>query len=164
MKQYTALEFFAGAITLILKVAYESDRGSEALSWMESGSPPQDTRMVKFDQRTRFYNFVHDVIIAVDESVKQGPSFVDGRPTLTATRRNEAYDVISRSKDEVFLTNLYDWYLSRGWQDRLLATDSPFIVTYLQRKSTTDIVHADLCGNIMAKRTNSTMRHDVNCS
>ena len=144
VKQYTALEFFAGAITLILKVAYESDRGSEALTWMESGSPPQDIRKAKFDQRTRYYNFVHDVIIAVDESVKQGPSFVDGRPTLTATRRNEAYDVISRSKDEVFLTNLYDWYLSRGWQDRLLATDSPFIVTYLQRKSTTDLTHADL--------------------
>lgn len=44
----------------------------------------------------------------------------------------------------MFLTNLYDWYLEQGWTDRLLQTDSAFVVTYLQRKSADDIAHADL--------------------
>jgi nuclear pore complex protein Nup155 len=144
VKQYTELQFFAGAITLVLKVAHELDKGNEALTWMADGRPDSDPRKAKFEQRTRGYDLIHGVIDAVDQSVQQGPTFVDGRPTLIATRRNEAYDVISKSKDEVFLTNLYDWYLSQGWYDRLLATDSPFIVTYLKRKAADDLLHADL--------------------
>lgn len=52
--------------------------------------------------------------------------------------------MIADSTDEVFLTSLYDWYLEQGWSDRLLQTRSPFVVTYLERKSTDDIAHADL--------------------
>ena len=144
VKQFTALQFFAGAIQLVLKVAHEKDKANEALSWMSDERPDSDARKAKWEERTRCYDMVHEVINAVDRSMASGPTFVEGRPTLTATRRNEAYDIISRSKDEVFLTNLYDWYLSQGWYDRLLATDSPFIVTYLQRKSVKDVMHADL--------------------
>ncbi|KIX02634.1 uncharacterized protein Z518_08576 [Rhinocladiella mackenziei CBS 650.93] len=144
VKQYTQLQFFAGAIQLVLRVAHEKDRANEALSWMAEGRPESDVRQTKFDLRSRCYDLIHEVIIAVDKSTEQGPSFVDGRPTVAATRRNEAYDVISRSTDEAFLTNLYDWYLQQGWDDRLLATDSSFIVTYLQRKSSENIHYADL--------------------
>jgi nuclear pore complex protein Nup155 len=144
VRQFTVLQFFAGAIQLVLKVAHEKDKANEALSWMSDGRPDNDSRRAKFDERALCYDLLHDVINAVDQSIANGPSFVEGRPTLTATRRNEAYDVISRAKDEVFLTNLYDWYVSEGWYDRLLATDSTFIATYLQRKSTIDVMHADL--------------------
>ncbi|KIW80995.1 hypothetical protein Z517_04018 [Fonsecaea pedrosoi CBS 271.37] len=144
VKQYTDLQFFAGAIQLVLRVAHEKDKANEALSWMAEGRPEPDPRKAKFDLRSQCYDLIHAVIVAVDKTTEQGPSFVDGHPTLAATRRNEAYDVISRSKDEAFLTNLYDWYLQQGWYDRLLATESPFIVTYLQRRSTEDILYADL--------------------
>ena len=144
VKQFTALQFFAGAIQLVLKVAHEKDKANQALSWMSDRRPDGDVRKAKWEERTRCYDLVHDVINAVDQSMASGPTFVEGRPTLTATRRNEAYDIISRSTDEVFLTNLYDWYLVQGWYDRLLATDSSFIVTYLQRKSDNDVMHADL--------------------
>lgn len=144
VKQYTDLQFFAGAIQLALRVAHEKDKANEALSWMNDGRPQSDGRRVKFDIRSHCYDLVHDVVIAADRSLEQGPSFVDGRPTMAATRRNEAYDVISKSKDEAFLTNLYDWYLEQGWNERLLATDSSFIVTYLQRKSSENIAYADL--------------------
>ncbi|EXJ81072.1 hypothetical protein A1O3_07360 [Capronia epimyces CBS 606.96] len=144
VKQYTELHFFAGAIQLALKVAHEKDKANEALSWMADGRPDPDARKNKFDIRSQCYDLIHDVIAAVDRSTEQSPGFVDGRPTLAVTRRNEAYDVISRSKDEAFLTNLYDWYVQQGWYDRLLATESAFIVTYLQRKSSEDITYADL--------------------
>lgn len=144
VKQFTALQFFAGPIQLVLKVAHEKDKANEALSWMSDGRPDGDSRKAKWEERARCYDLVHDVINAVDQSMANGPTFVEGRPTLTATRRNEAYDIISRTKDEVFLTNLYDWYVSQGWYDRLLATDSAFIATYLQQKSDKDVMHADL--------------------
>ncbi|EHY59224.1 hypothetical protein HRR83_001507 [Exophiala dermatitidis] len=144
VKQYTELQFFAGAIQLVLKVAHERDKANEALSWMADGRPEPDARKRKFDTRSQCYDLIHAVIVAVDKSAEQSPGFVDGRPSLAITRRNEAYDVISRSKDEAFLTNLYDWYVQQGWYDRLLATESAFIVTYLQRKSSEDITYADL--------------------
>ena len=39
MKQYTAMQFFAGAIDLALQVAQESDRGNRALIWIQNGRP-----------------------------------------------------------------------------------------------------------------------------
>lgn len=52
--------------------------------------------------------------------------------------------MVTNSKDEVFLTSLYDWYLDQGLNDRLLEIKTPFVVTYLERKSLEDISHADL--------------------
>lgn len=87
---------------------------------------------------------IYKVIIAVDELSAEDPGFVDGQYTVVARRKNEAYDVIACCKDEVFLTSLYDWYLAQGMNDRLLAANSPFVVTYLRRKSNEDVTHADL--------------------
>jgi nuclear pore complex protein Nup155 len=144
VKQYTDLKFFAGALQLTLKVAHEQDKANEALSWLTDGRPKPDPREAKFDKRTQCYDLIHDVIVAVDQSTANEPNFIDGRPTLVAIRRNEAYDVIARSNDETFLTNLYDWYISQGWQDRVLTTESPFTVKYLQRKAADDITYGDL--------------------
>ncbi|ETN42646.1 uncharacterized protein HMPREF1541_01803 [Cyphellophora europaea CBS 101466] len=144
VKQYIELRFFAGAIQLILKVANEMDKANDAHSWMLDGRPEGDPRKEKFEKRQKCYTLVHDVIVSVDKSIEKEPTFLDGRPTLPAIRRNEAYDVIAMSNDELFLTDLYDWYLSNGWADRVLSTESPFIIKYLERKSAEDIVYADL--------------------
>lgn len=84
------------------------------------------------------------MILAVDQLAARDPGMVDGHYTVATRRKNEAYDVISSSEDEVFLTSLYDWYLEQGWSDRLLEAKSPFVITYLERKSTDDIAYADL--------------------
>lgn len=84
------------------------------------------------------------MVLAVDDLAAHDPGFIDGQFTVIARRKSEAYGVIADSHDEVFLTNLYDWYLNQGWSDRLLQTESPFVITYLQRKSVEDISHADL--------------------
>lgn len=82
--------------------------------------------------------------MAVDDVASKDPEIVDGQYTVVTKRKNEAYDVITNSEDEVFLTSLYDWYLERGWSDRLLQIQTPFVAVYLKRKSTEDIFHADL--------------------
>lgn len=104
----------------------------------------QDPRKTVYLHRKQCYDLVFNVILAVDTLAEADPGFVDGQMTQIAKRQNEAYTVISDSNDEVFLTSLYDWYLEQGWSDRLLQTQSPFVVTYLDRKSTDDIAHADL--------------------
>jgi nuclear pore complex protein Nup155 len=42
------------------------------------------------------------------------------------------------------LTNLYDWYLSQGWSDRILQADNPFVDPYLNKRARDDLAHADL--------------------
>lgn len=137
VNEYLSLQFFAGAIQLCLKVAYEQDKTNDALAWMKDGSVDSDPRKAIYEARNKCYDLIHAIIEAIDKAVQEQPTFADGSPTLIVTRRQEAYEVIAKTGDQVFLTNLYDWYLSKGWADRLLATDSPFVVVYLQRKSET---------------------------
>ena len=91
------------------------------------------------------------VISSVDQASSQAPEMVDGQYTLSAKRKSEAYNVIHNSDDEVFQTDLYDWYLAKGWTERLLEVVSPYIVIYLQRKSSDDVAHADLLWNYYAR-------------
>jgi nuclear pore complex protein Nup155 len=137
-----------------------------ALSWIMEGRPEQvnfpsqngfplsghqhpliftqDPRKQYFLFRKQCYDLVSKVIVAVDTQAASDPHVIDGQLTVIAKRQNEAYGVITDSSDEVFLTSLYDWYLEQGWSERLLQTQSAFVVSYLQRKSNDDIAHADL--------------------
>ncbi|EEP77581.1 conserved hypothetical protein [Uncinocarpus reesii 1704] len=144
VQQYTQNQFFAGAIQLCLSVAADSDKANRALSWLMDGRPAQDPRQANFENRKRCYELIYNVITAVDDLASKEPELIDGQFTAVTRRKNEVYGVITNSQDEVFLTSLYDWYLERGWSDRLLQTQTPFVVTYLKRKSTEDIFHADL--------------------
>jgi nuclear pore complex protein Nup155 len=146
---------------LALNVAGRSDKANIALSWIMDGRPAQvlisselsaipqltqmqDSRKDYFYFRKQCYDLISKVVLAVDTLAASDPGYIDGQLTVIAKRQNEAYGVISDSTDEVFLTSLYDWYLEQGWNDRLLQTQAPFVVTYLERKSTDDIAHADL--------------------
>ena len=105
-----------------------------------------------FEIRKKCYDLVHQVIISLDQAANQNPDVVDGRNNLYTRRRKEAYDVVDISDDEVFQTDLYDWYSSIGQTDRLLEIRSPFIVTYLKRKSADDIASADLLWRYYSQR------------
>lgn len=80
----------------------------------------------------------------LDNASIQPQNMVDAQFTLASKRRAEAYGVIDDTDDEVFQTDLYDWYLSQGRADRLLEIQSPYVITYLVRKSSGDIACADL--------------------
>ncbi|OGM50874.1 non-repetitive nucleoporin [Aspergillus bombycis] len=144
VENFISNQFFAGAIQLALNVAARSDKANMALSWIVDGRPENDSRNDYFYFRKQCYDLIFKVIIAVDTLAAHDPGVVDGQLTVIAKRKNEAYGVISDSIDEVFLTSLYDWYLEQGWSERLLHANSAFVVTYLERKSTDDIAHADL--------------------
>ncbi|KAF1813320.1 nuclear pore complex protein Nup155 [Eremomyces bilateralis CBS 781.70] len=141
VEQYTRMAFFAGAIQLVLQVAQEMDRSNRALSWIRDGSPEADPRKAAFYQRTECYDLIHHIINAVDRAETTMPEVPE---VVTARRKQEAYAQINESTDEVFQTNLYDWYIGQGWQDRLLDISSPYVVSYLERKSNDDVQYANL--------------------
>lgn len=145
VQKYVVLEFWAGSLELVLEVAKQIDRANRAFSWVKDGSPEGDDRKAIFERRKACYDLVQEIIEAVDRaSSQQQPSDYDFRVSTTRRRRDEAYAVIDNSTDELFQTSLYDWYLSRGWAERLLDIRAPFVISYLQRKSLEEVKHADL--------------------
>ncbi|KAF2763081.1 non-repetitive nucleoporin [Pseudovirgaria hyperparasitica] len=151
VRQYTELGFYAGAIHLSLEVASTRDPGKKALSWLRDGQPSQDPRKAQYDTRTRCYELIKSVIIAVDTAVVANPIAVDGQISAMGRRYNEAHDEISRSDDEVFQNYLFDWYLETGKIQNLLDDTSPFVATYLKRKSQGSAHHADLLWRYFAR-------------
>ncbi|KAM7198838.1 Non-repetitive/WGA-negative nucleoporin C-terminal domain containing protein [Rhypophila sp. PSN 637] len=144
VEQYIELKYYAGAIQLCLTVAREKDRGNTALTWVNDGKPANDPRQKAFDARKACYALIHNVLDHLETSFGAEPEMVDGRPTLAATKRMEAYSVVNDSDDEVFHFDLYDWYIEKKWTERILNVDSPHVITYLRRLAATDARHADL--------------------
>ncbi|KAK4188288.1 Nucleoporin NUP170 [Podospora australis] len=142
--QYIQLKYYAGAIQLCLVVAREKDRGNTALTWLNDGKPAGDDRERAFNARRACYSLIHQVLDALDTDFAGEPETLDGRPTLAATKRMEAYSVVNNSDDEVFHFDLYEWYISKNWTNRILEIESPHVVTYLKRLAETNYQHAEL--------------------
>lgn len=104
----------------------------------------QDSRTTAFQSRKKCYDLIHLVILSLDQASGQDLSVANSEYSLSSKRRTEAYEVVATSMDEVFQTDLYDWYLEQGRTESLLEIQSPFVERYLERKSLDDIVHANL--------------------
>lgn len=132
-----------GAIKLCLIVAQQRDRANRSLAWIKDGSPQGDSRKDLHDKRIVCYSQIWKVIEAVD-AASSSPARNDADASQIARRKDEAYAVIDESDDEVFQNCLYDWYLQRNWAQRLLDLTSPYVISYLQRKSEHEREVADL--------------------
>ncbi|KAG6007326.1 hypothetical protein E4U21_006137 [Claviceps maximensis] len=153
VSQYVDLKYYAGAISLCLVVAREKDRGNAALVWVNDGKPADDARENTFNDRKRCYDMIHDVLTRLDAASSTEPETIDGKLTLMATKRLEAYDVVNNSDDEVFHFDLYEWYIQQGWTDRILAINSPHVITFLERLVGSQFEHADLLCRFYTNRS-----------
>ncbi|KAI8273865.1 Nucleoporin NUP170 [Colletotrichum sp. SAR11_240] len=150
--QYIELKYYAGAIQLCLVVAREKDRGNSALSWVHDGKPPNDPRANAFAERRKCYELIHEALQHLDAASSREPETIDGRLTLIGTKRLEAYSVVNDSDDEVFHFDLYEWYIEQGWTDRILAIESPHVITYLQSLARSNVGHAELLCKFYTQR------------
>jgi nuclear pore complex protein Nup155 len=143
-EQFTSLQFYAGAITLILNVAREHDRGNKALAYLQEGRPDGDSRLELYTFRKKCYDLIHETLLVVDQVTSQAAEYIDGKLTNIAQKRLEAYDEVNGSEDELFHFDLYTWYLDQGWTDKLISLQTPFIVTFLKLESRENPERADL--------------------
>lgn len=144
VNSYVDLQFFAGAVQLSLNVAKEVDRGNKALHWANDGKPEGDPRAALYNQRMQCYELIHKILTHVDQLSRQQPETTDGRTNVIAVKRDEAYNIVNQSTDELFQFDLFDWYLKQGWEERILEVESDFVITYLQKLSGNELKHADL--------------------
>ncbi|SZE99990.1 unnamed protein product [Blumeria hordei] len=142
--QFLDVQFFAGAISLSLLVAHESDRGNRALAWVNDDRPAADPRSSLFEFRKQCYNLVYQILEHIEAYCSSEPDMIDGNPTLAATRRNEASQVVNTSDDELFQFDLYEWYLANGKERTLLSIDSNYVVQFLTKSASASLERADL--------------------
>lgn len=90
----------------------------------------------------------------LDAKFGQSPDMLDGMPTSATRLRNETWQLVYSSDDEVFHNTLYEWLFSRGLSDRLLEVDSPHVLGYLQRRSLESVEHCELLWQYHARREN----------
>jgi nuclear pore complex protein Nup155 len=100
------------------------------------------------------YDLVFQVLDELDAKFGQGPEMLDGMPTPATRLRNETWQLVYSSGDEVFHNTLYEWLYTRGLSDRLLEVDSPHVLGYLQRRSLESIDHCELLWQYHARREN----------
>ncbi|CAG8974187.1 hypothetical protein HYALB_00007350 [Hymenoscyphus albidus] len=144
VQQFVALEFYAGAASLALRVARESDWGNKAQAWVKDNKPVGDPRSSIHRFRLECYDLVHRVLVAVDEAAAGAPEEIDGRESVMSLKRSETHTVVNNSDDELFQFNLYEWYLVQNWENRLLDVDSPFVVDFLTRSAQLSVERTDL--------------------
>jgi len=152
VEQFTSLQFYAGAINLALHVASESDRGNRALLWVNENKPADDARAPLYNFRKQCYDLVHQILLAVEDTMRAEPEMIDGRLTLAATKRNEAQAVVNDSEDELFQFDLYDWYLRQGKIEELLNAESDYVVQFLKKSASTNLERADLLWGFFVRR------------
>ena len=95
-----------------------------------------------YSLRTDCYQQIWRIIEAVDSIAI--PANNETVATSLTRRKDEAYGVIDLSEDEVFQNCLFDWYLDKGWTQRLLELTNKFVVAYLQRRAVNERDEADL--------------------
>lgn len=152
VQQYVGLHYYAGAIQLCLRVAREKDRGNSALSWVKEDRPANDPRQNAFLDRRQCYDLIYEILTHLDTVSAREPEMVDGRPTLMATKRMETYNVVNGSDDEVFHYDLYEWYITQGFIDRLMDSDSPHVIMFLKKLAEVDLKGAELLCSFYTNR------------
>ncbi|XP_028403590.1 nuclear pore complex protein Nup155-like isoform X2 [Dendronephthya gigantea] len=147
--QFEELRFFDGIVELAVLTASTIDPQNLALHYYESGQPEQPGPPYDaFLKRQRCYNCVLDTLThllttrqsranAPNVPSRPGPPIPPDGNALTseeAERYLEGTLVMAlRSRDELFLSSVFDWLIEKSMTERLLEVRSEFLETYLKR-------------------------------
>lgn len=145
MNEFVNLEFYPGAVEVGLSVASAIDRGNFAVGYLHDGKPEIDSRKGLYEKRYEIYQLIFNVLDMVDEkaeaeTAQMGTEGVGRHGKL----REETYSICFSSNDEVFHFSFYDWFFSKGLENRLLDINTSYILPYLQTNAKTKFDIADL--------------------
>jgi nuclear pore complex protein Nup155 len=156
VSEFRSLKYYPGAVQLALSVAREADRGNLALQFLTEPPTVQNTAAELYLKRVDCYQLIFKVLEDLDRGYGQSPDMIDGVPSHATRLRNETWNLIYSSDDELFHYQLYDWLFSRGetFAERLLEVDSPHVLGYLQHRGAESIDHCELLWQYHARREN----------
>lgn len=155
MEEFTSMQFYSGALSLSFTVAKAADPYNVSLSFFAENKPENDARDSIYQRRACCYVCIFEALERLEQAFAAQQEAYAASPNTSPLNgvRDQAYQVINEVQDELFHYLFYDWYRSRGLQDRLLDIQSPFIQMYLERKSTESLEMATLLWEFHAKNS-----------
>ncbi|KAG8219746.1 nucleoporin [Butyriboletus roseoflavus] len=131
--EYRELSYAKGAIELPLSCAQAVDPDNVGFEHWVSGCPSNDDRAKFFEKRTDCYQLVLRSLDSFEEKASRAQTPAEDLDTI----RNHAYTLAFSSDDEMFHSTLYDWLISRGLADELLALRPQYLEAHLRREPVT---------------------------
>ncbi|KAG4305935.1 hypothetical protein PORY_000845 [Pneumocystis oryctolagi] len=100
-----------------------------------------DFRYHYYNRRMKYYSLIFETLLDIDKIVEET---LDSDNSNIILLRDDTYKTAYLSRDELFHYSLYDWYVERGMLERILNIETPYVQTYLERKSINNLDLADL--------------------
>ena len=155
------LNDFPRAVKFALNISAGIDQGNLAQQYAADGKLPNDERKKYYEKRRAIFEVVFDLLVKVDKlalesNVKEiedqprveGPSPVTDMVKL----RDLTYDTVLKVKDKLFHYELYDWFIAHDVSERLLEIDTPYVLSYLEEKSSVSLAISDLLWIYQSKK------------
>ncbi|PQE28872.1 non-repetitive nucleoporin protein [Rutstroemia sp. NJR-2017a BBW] len=118
-------------------------KAQEQLQRAHNVGPNSDHGRTLLNESLRLFQEVAGVL-SFDNLYNACSTYSTMQQSVSSRKRQEAHMVVDDSDDEVFQYDLFDWYLAQGWVDRLIATESPFVIKYLERSASGSVENSDL--------------------
>jgi Nuclear pore complex subunit len=147
------LEFYAGAIDLLLKLATKTIQNQNTVNQVNQIQP--QTQQITEDRKLQLYELIFKILIKVDFRALK---ITETNNQLLINEfieiRDSAYETCFSSQDKAFHYEFYKWFIDQGVSERLLEINTPFILSFLNEKSANKLSLSDLLWLYHAKREN----------
>jgi nuclear pore complex protein Nup155 len=150
------LQFYSGAVDLLLKLATKvgnrkiHNNQYEALITKDNSSRIQEAETKK----TQLYQLIFNILTKVDlEALRVSGSNSQLKINEFTEIRDSTYETCFASGDKEFHYQFYQWFIDQGVKERLLEIQTPFILPFLEEKSSKDLVMSDLLWLNYAKKS-----------
>lgn len=154
IRDFCELEYYPGAVQLALTVAKEADRGNLSHQFLTEPPKVETATAQLYHKRLDCYEFIFNVLSVLDYAHGQSSEYIDGLMTTATRLRNDTWNLIYNSDDELFHYKLYDWLYDQGgpYADRLLEVESPYVLGYLTYKGAESLPHCELLWQYHSRR------------
>ncbi|KAK6454097.1 nuclear pore complex subunit [Scheffersomyces xylosifermentans] len=155
------LEYYAGAVDLLLKLAHKVGRNSKITNPQfeqisgngnikNNAKAGQDNK-----KRLQLFHLVFEILTKVDlRAIKITETNNQLLINEFIEIRDSAYETCFASQDKAFHYEFYQWFIAQGVSERLLEINTPFILQFLEEKSEKSLPLSDLLWLYHAKREN----------
>lgn len=158
-----SLEFYTGAVDLLLKLANKLGSPSSNSSIQTSSVIDANNATVNNNskiaannkKKLQLYDLVFKILTRIDVRAIKVTEATDQMAINEFIEvRDLTYDTCFASQDKFFHYEFYQWFINQGVNERLLDINTPFILPFLEEKSENDLELSDLLWLYHAKREN----------
>ena len=157
------LEFYTGAIELLLKLAYKlvnntslnnPSTAGKANILIDNGNTNSKS-VENSKKKIQLYDLIFKILTRIDlRAIKITETGHQLAINEFIEIRDAAYETCFAAQDKSFHYEFYQWFINQDVSERLLEISTPYILPFLEEKSENNLALSDLLWLYHAKREN----------